>query len=161
MIPIDVTYTYLILSWDDVDIFQSILLISVNELCHFLYHCGSGGGGVAWQFYKQTSCYIMAARASIHLFIQFLWAVLCILAVDQFSQSTSYHKLMQGLHRLEKYLKMKGSLENYLKMKGSLEKYLKTEFVLKKCLRTDLRRWKTLEFQFFSSPEHNVLKGSF
>ena len=43
MIPIDVTYNYLILSLDEVDIYQSILLISINEECHFLYQFGSGG----------------------------------------------------------------------------------------------------------------------
>ena len=43
MIPFDVTYNYLILSGDHSDISQSILLISVNELCHFLYQCAVGG----------------------------------------------------------------------------------------------------------------------
>ena len=43
MIPIDVTYNYLILFRDDLDISQSILLISVNELCFFLLQCGSRG----------------------------------------------------------------------------------------------------------------------
>ena len=49
MIPIDVTYNYLILSGDDGDISESILLISVNELCHFLYQCGSRGGMTVFQ----------------------------------------------------------------------------------------------------------------
>ena len=44
MIPIDDTYNYLIV-FDDSDISQSILLISVNELCHFLYQYGKWGWG--------------------------------------------------------------------------------------------------------------------
>ena len=45
MIPIDVTYNYLNLSRDDVDISHSVLLVSIYDLCHFLYPCGSGWGG--------------------------------------------------------------------------------------------------------------------